>query len=234
MQLSVTIFLTAISVSILLSTVMSSPEPEQIIAIKLEKDEDPILPKEPMVIKVDSSAVTISGGRVEYRGCYKFCVGSVSSYPYNENNKVWNPFNQSTNQVYYFRYVDVDMKDCQWPRWAQYPGLKIPELFFATTSSNSGSKSDSYDQGGYNHGSRTRTDVSEGKGKYVLSYPTNVQNDKFNFLIYHPEISPRSAWTVRWTGFMNTCKSNGTLPIELHYEPDAFDAREYINFQKWP
>ena len=219
MELSPGFLLKALSITILLASVACSSD-----AAEIKHDEGPILPKEPMVINIGSS-VTVKSGRVEYRGCYKFCVGSVSAYPSSSSsdNNVWNPFNQSTNQVYYFRYVDVDMGDCQWPRWAEYPGLQIPELFFDTDTDSDRDSSYSYNN---------RVDRNNNVG-YVLSYPTNLQNDKFTFLIYHPDITPRYRWTVRWTGFMDNCNKNGTLPIDLHYEPDAFDAKEYITFPKW-
>ena len=232
-------FLT-VALSLLISTAVASSDVVKQNHVELENDRDldPILPKEPMVIKVEDGAVTITSGRVEYRGCYKFCVGSVSSHPYNENTKVWNPFNQSTNQVYYFRYVEVDMETCKWPRWAKYPYLKIPELFFDTTPSASSSRSRSHNDyvyaNDYYDGDSTGADRgSNSNNQYIMSLPTKIENNKFTFLIYHPEISPRNKWTVRWTGFMNSCKANGTLPIDLHYEPDAFDAEDYITFPEW-
>ena len=222
------------SSAILFSTVVSTSINS--VEVNRENDRDPILPIEPMVIKIQETGnqVTITPARIEYRGCYKFCVGTVSGNPSYENSKVWNPFNQSTNQVYYFRYFDVDMTDCKWPRMAERHGLSVPELFFDSLSAPS---SNSYrgetDDGYAVYDNNYRNQVSENDmEKFVLSYPARIQRDKFTFLIYHPQIRP-GRWSVRWTGFMNTCQSNATLPIEEHYEPDAFDPKDFINFQKW-
>lgn len=217
--------------SMVITMVMPAPD-DSYKAVEVARSRDPILPIEPMVIKLKETQVTITSARVEYRGCYKFCVGAVSGYPYNEDNKVWNPFNQSSNQVYYFRYLDVDMTDCKWPRMAERYGLSVPELFF-NSQSDSESGENRYNSDGYYDNDYHRNEVSDDdRDKFVLSYPARVQRDKFTFLIYHPQIQP-GRWNVRWTGFMNTCQSNATLPIEEHYEPDAFDPEQFIKFQKW-
>lgn len=170
-----------------------------------------ILPVDPMVIKlVPSSRSSISVPRIEYKGCYKFCVGTVTSQPSQENRKIWDPFNQTCDQLYYFRYVDVNMTECQWSKKA---GLSIPELFFGSQSQRRAYGSD-----------------TDGNSQYVLSLPTRVRKDRFSFLIYHPDPDTYSSWTVRWTGFMNTCHVNASLPIKHHYEPGAFHPNDYVHF----
>ncbi|KAL5264546.1 hypothetical protein ACHWQZ_G005590 [Mnemiopsis leidyi] len=175
--------------SMVITMVMPAPD-DSYKAVEVARSRDPILPIEPMVIKLQET------------------------------------------QVYYFRYLDVDMTDCRWPRMAERYGLSVPELFF-NSQSDSESGENRYNSDGYYDNDYDRNEVSDDdRDKFVLSYPARVQRDKFTFLIYHPQIQP-GRWNVRWTGFMNTCQSNATLPIEEHYEPDAFDPEQFIKFQKW-
>ena len=221
-----------LSLAILLTTVVTTSVNS--VEVNRENDRGPTLPIEPMVIKIQQTEnqVTITPARIEYRGCFKFCVGGVSGNPSYEDSKVWNPFNQSTNQVYYFRYFDVDMTDCKWPRMAERYGLSVPELFFDSLSAPSSDRYNGETESGYYDNNYRNRVSDDDMDKFVLSYPTRVQRDKFTFLIYHPQIRP-GRWSVRWTGFMNTCQSNASLPIEEHYEPDAFDPEDFIKFQKW-
>ena len=164
--------------------------------------EEPFLPKDPMVIQLNKEDHYESDPpRITYRGCHKFCVGTVEGRP--DSDSVWNPFNLSADELYYFRYVKVNMRECKWavdmPRQFQ-----ILELFFAEDEEDNG---------------------------YVISRPVDQLTwDSFHFLIYNPDSEPSRNFRVRWTSYMNVCDTKESeAPIDTHYEPNAFDPAEYVS-----
>ena len=159
------------------------------------------LPKDPMVIQLSKDDhYRNDPPRITYRGCHKFCVGTVGGAP--SSDPVWNPYNQSSEEICYFRYVQVDMRACRWPLEAVNP--QIVELFF------DGSEDD-----------------NEG---YIISLPAKSTWHSFYFLIYNPDSQPDYNFKVRWTSYMNACNTSDTAaPIDTHYEPDSFDPADYVS-----
>jgi len=159
------------------------------------------LPKDPMVIQLSKDDhYRNDPPRITYRGCHKFCVGTVGGAP--SSDPVWNPYNQSSEEICYFRYVQIDTRACRWPLGAVNP--QIVELFFD----------------GSNHD-------NEG---YIISLPAKVTLYSFYFLIYNPDSQPDYNFKVRWTSYMNACNSSDTAaPIDTHYEPDSFDPADYVS-----
>ena len=161
------------------------------------------LPIEPMIIQLGGDEVGYgNSNRVQYKGCHKFCVGTVTGRPRAGN--VWNPYNQSTGEVYLFRYVQVNMTGCTFPVPPQ-----ILELFLYTVDDN---------------------DYNNGWNNYKISRPAdNVTPNYFFFLVYTPYIDTREYFTVRWTAYQNACNTSDTnAPIGPHFELDAFDPEKYL------
>ena len=169
------------------------------------------LPKDPMVIQLSKDDhYRNDPPRITYRGCHKFCVGTFGGNPSSAgSDPVWNPYNQSSEEIYYFRYVQVDMKACRWPLEAV--NSQILELFFDRSD-------DRYNV--YN-------EDNEG---YIISLPAKVTWHSFYFLIYNPDSQPDYNFKVRWTSYMNACNTSDTAaPIDTHYEPDSFDPADYVS-----
>ena len=158
------------------------------------------LPTDPMILRIGQDDLyDEESPRIEYRGCHKFCVGTVRGSP--GSDSVWNPYNQSTELIYYFRYVPVSMVECGWPAGST---PQILELFFKDMS-------------------------SYGNEDYIISRPADkVTQEKFYFLVYNPDTSPND-FEVRWTAYMNACNETDTdAPIQHHFEKNAFDPSDYI------
>ena len=161
----------------------------------------PLLPKDPMVIALGKDDYyERNPPRIEYRGCHKFCVGTVEGRP--DSDSVWNPYNLSADELYYFRYVKVNMRDCGWPH-DEPQQAQILGLFFDD-------------------------DNNDG---YVISQPADkVTWNSFYFLVYNPESEPKSSFKVRWTSYMNVCDTDNTdAPIDTHFESNSFDPAEYVS-----
>ena len=157
------------------------------------------LPTDPMIIRIQKEDIyDEESPRIEYRGCHKFCVGRVRGSP--GSDSVWNPYNQSTELIYYFRYVPVNMVECNWPAGS---APQILELFFE--------------------------DMSYGNEDYIISRPADkVTPENFYFLVYNPDTSPND-FRVRWTAYMNACNETDTnAPIQPHFEKNAFDPSDYV------
>ena len=159
------------------------------------------LPKDPMVIQLSKDDhYRNDSPRITYRGCHKFCVGTVGGASISDS--VWNPYNQSSEEICYFRYVQVDMRACRWP--LQAVNTQIVELFFDGSN-----------------------DDNEG---YIISLPAKSTLYSFYFLIYNPDSVPYYNFRVRWTSYMNACNTSDTAaPIDTHYEPDSFDPADYVS-----
>ena len=177
-------------------------------SVEVNNEDNPLnLPKNPLVIQMskEDHSYENRSPRIEYRGYYKFCVGRVVGSPVGDN--VWNPINQTAYQNYYFRYVKVDMTECKFNIYSKFP--KIQELFYDSD--------------------RTYYPYFDNNG-YNVSLPFKQATfSSFYFLIYNPQRTPEYKFKVRWTAYIDLGEyPDPSVPIDEHYEPDAFDPASYI------
>lgn len=159
------------------------------------------LPTDPMIVQINKDHLYESDPpRIQYKGCHKYCVGTVQGSP--ESDSVWNPYNLSVDEIYYFRYVKVNMRDCGWPA-DKSDQVQIIGLFF---------------------------DEEKREHHYVISRPADqITWHSFYFLIYNPDSTPEENFEVRWTSYMNVCEDGKSeAPVFSHYETNAFEPADYV------
>ena len=152
------------------------------------------LPTDPMVIHMGT--IDSSTESVEYKGCHKFCVGKIEGMP--RSDRVWNPYNQSTEELYLFRYVRVNMSKCFFSEAPQ-----ILELFLDFDENN----------GDYLL-SRPSKEVTTDTFHFLVYNPET--DARYSFHV---------RWTA-YLNACNT--SDKTAPIRKHFEKDTFPVEQFV------
>ena len=190
-------------IAILLLTTLSFLIAETRSRNDVEDDyQAPFLPTNPMIVQMNNDHLDESDlPRIQYKGCHKFCVGTVRGSP--GSDSVWNPYNLSGDEIYFFRYVKVNMRECGWPA-DKSDQVQMMGLFF---------------------------DDEEEEQGYVISRPADqITWHSFYFLIYNPDNKPDEDFKVRWTSYMNVCDNDESdAPVFSHFETNAFDPTDYIS-----